>query len=64
MNFFRIAIVLAIVAAIAKAFFAHIYLDVFTASVLGAAAVITLRLLASTLRWQLPKPKYKFENNK
>ena len=46
------------------AFFAHLYLDMLSASILGAVLVITLRFLASTLRWKLPKPKYKFENNK
>ena len=44
------------------AFFAHLYLGVLWASIIGAVVVITLRLLASTLRWKLPKPKYKFEN--
>ena len=45
----------------ATAFFAHLYLDLFFASLLGAAVVITLRVLASTLLWKLPKPKYHIE---
>ena len=34
------------------------------ASIAGAVAVITLRFLASFLRWNLPKPKYPIEEEK
>ncbi len=43
------------------AYFAHIYFDALLASIIGAAVVITLRFLASFLRWNLPKPKYPIE---
>lgn len=46
------------------AYFAHIYLDALFASIIGAAVVITLRFLASFLRWNLPKPKYPLEEEK
>ena len=46
------------------AYFAHIYLDALFASIIGAAVVITLRFLASFLRWNLPKPKYPIEEEK
>ena len=42
-------------------FIARLFLDALVASILGAVVVITLRLLASSLRWKLPKPKYQFE---
>ncbi len=38
--------------------------DVLLASIVGAAAVITLRFLAFFLRWNLPKPKYPIEEEK
>jgi uncharacterized membrane protein YeiH len=43
------------------AYFAHIYFGVLIASISGAIVVITLRFLASFLRWNLPKPKYPVE---
>ena len=43
------------------AYFAHIWLGALAASIAGAAVVITLRFLASFLRWNLPKPKYPIE---
>ena len=46
------------------AYFAHIYFDALLASIIGAAVVITLRFLASFLRWNLPKPKYPIEEEK
>ena len=46
------------------AYFAHIYLDALFASIIGAAVVITLRFLASFLRWNLPQPKYPIEEEK
>lgn len=42
------------------AYYTHIYLGALIASTMGAAVVITLRVLASCLRWNLPKPKYMF----
>ena len=46
------------------AFFMHVYFDALLASIIGAAVVITLRFLASFLRWNLPKPKYPIEEEK
>ena len=46
------------------AYLAHIYLGALIATVAGAAVVITLRFLASFLRWNLPKPKYPVEEEK
>jgi uncharacterized membrane protein YeiH len=43
------------------AYFAHIYFGALIASIAGAVVVITLRFLASFLRWNLPKPKYPVE---
>ena len=43
------------------AYFAHIYFGALIASISGAIVVITLRFLASFLRWNLPKPKYPVE---
>ena len=43
------------------AYFAHLYWNALIASIIGAAVVITLRFLASFLRWNLPKPKYPVE---
>ena len=43
------------------AFFARAYVGVLVASILGAAVVIALRVLATYLRWNLPKPKYPIE---
>ena len=44
------------------AFVVEKYFDIpLLASILGAAVVITLRFLASFLRWNLPKPKYPIE---
>ena len=43
------------------AYFAHIWLGALAASIAGASVVITLRFLASFLRWNLPKPKYPIE---
>ena len=37
--------------------------DVLLASIAGAIVVITLRFLASFLRWNLPKPKYPMEED-
>ena len=47
------------------AFVVEKYFDIpLLASILGAAVVITLRFLASFLRWNLPKPKYPIEEDK
>ena len=47
------------------AFIVEKYFDIsLLASILGAAVVITLRFLASFLRWNLPKPKYPIEEDK
>ena len=44
------------------AFLIEKYFDIpLLASILGATVVITLRFLASFLRWNLPKPKYPIE---
>ena len=44
------------------AFLMRVWLkDVLLASISGAIVVITLRFLASFLRWNLPKPKYPIE---
>lgn len=44
------------------AFLIEKYFDIpLLASILGAVVVITLRFLASFLRWNLPKPKYPIE---
>lgn len=44
------------------AFLIETYFDIpLLASILGATVVITLRFLASFLRWNLPKPKYPIE---
>ena len=41
-----------------SAFLIRIWFDALIASIAGAVVVITLRFLASFLRWNLPKPKY------
>lgn len=43
------------------AFVLRLWFDAVTASIAGAVIVITLRFLASFLRWNLPKPKYPIE---
>ena len=40
------------------AFILRLWFDALTASIAGAIVVISLRFLASFLRWNLPKPKY------
>lgn len=46
------------------AFLMRIWFDALFASIVGAIVVITLRFLASFLRWNLPKPKYPIEEEK
>ena len=46
------------------AFLMRIWFDALFASIVGAIVVITLRFLASFLRWNLPKPKYPIEEDK
>ena len=46
------------------AFLMRFWFDALLASIVGAAVVITLRFLASFLRWNLPKPKYPIEEDK
>ena len=46
------------------AFLMRIWFDALFASIVGAIVVITLRFLASFLRWNLPKPKYPIEEKK
>ena len=43
------------------AFILRLWFDALTASIAGAIVVISLRFLASFLRWNLPKPKYPVE---
>ena len=45
------------------AFVLRLYADPITSSVLGVCVVIVLRILASMLRWQLPKPSVNFKEN-
>ena len=42
-------------------FLLRLFLDTITASILGIVVVVSLRILASLLRWKLPKPKYHLE---
>ena len=46
------------------AFLMRIWFGALVASIAGAIVVITLRFLASFLRWNLPKPKYPIEEEK
>lgn len=46
------------------AFLLRLWFDALFASIVGAIVVITLRFLASFLRWNLPKPKYPIEEKK
>ena len=46
------------------AFLVRLWFGALVASIVGAAVVITLRFLASFLRWNLPKPKYPVEEEK